>query len=59
MSYEEMLRLGRNVPIGDPMFQGKTGQYFSERMQKLKAEVGQAEHVRISKSIGWNSPHEL
>lgn len=52
-SYEELLRKWRYAPAGDPMFQGETGQYYSEVMAKKRDEVGNAEHVRASKSIGW------
>ena len=53
MSYERMLSLQRFAPMGHPMFQGDTGDYFGKRMAAKKSEVGQAEHVRASKSIGW------
>jgi hypothetical protein len=54
MGYEEMLRLWRNAPVGHPMFQGATGDYFGKRMQEKKTEVGGDEAVRASKNIGWN-----
>jgi len=55
MSYEGLLSWWRNVPIGDPWFQGETGEYWGERMRDLRSRPGgKAEHVRSSKSIGWN-----
>lgn len=52
-SYEELLRKWRFVPPGSPFFQGEVGNYFAEAMNKKRIEVGDAEHVRASKSIGW------
>ena len=51
LSYEELLRHWRFAPIGDPWFEGETGKYWAERMQKLKEEG--ADHVRASKNVGW------
>ncbi len=53
MTYEEMLKLWRFAPLGDLMFQGETGQYFSEVMKKKKEKISDCERVRVSKSIGW------
>ena len=53
MSYESMLRLWRNAPSGDPMFQGETGIYYKEVMFRKRDEVGPDAHVAASKSIGW------
>lgn len=52
-SYEELLRRWRNAPAGDTIFQGETGDYYSEVMAKKRSKVGGVEHVRASKSIGW------
>lgn len=54
MSYEQMLRLNRYAPVGEPLFQGVTGTYFFENMSKKKDELPLGEHVRISKLIGWD-----
>ena len=56
MDYESMLQAWRFHPLGDTLFQGETGQYFAEVMRKKRTEVGDAEHVRASKSIGWERP---
>lgn len=53
MDYESMLRLWRNSPVGEPLFQGETGEYFTEVMRKKRDEVGNEEAVRASKNIGW------
>ena len=51
--YENLLRLWRFAAVGDPMFQGDTGKYYSEVMNRKRVEVGNAAHVAASKSIGW------
>lgn len=53
MSYEELLHAWRFTKVGSPLFQGDMGTYFGLVMTKKRSEVGQAEHVRISKLIGW------
>lgn len=52
MSYESMLYQWRFAPLGTPMLQGESGEYFEERMKKLRAEG--ADHVEASKRIGWD-----
>lgn len=52
-SYEELLRRWRFAPSGDPYFQGDTGQYYQAAMARRRAEVGSAEHVLASKTVGW------
>ena len=55
LSYESLLERVRFAPAGDPWFQGETGEYWLKRMNELKqAPGGQEEHVRASKSIGWD-----
>ena len=54
-SYEELLSMWRFAPIGSPYFQGATGDYYSKVMAQKRDEVGQQEHVRASKSIGWEN----
>jgi hypothetical protein len=53
MSYESLLRLWRNAEVGSPYFQGEVGTYYRNRMTEKRVEVGDKEHVRASKSIGW------
>ena len=50
-SYSELLSKWRYAPAGDPFFRGEVGGYYQEQMTKKKAEVGDEEAVRISKSL--------
>ena len=52
LPYEGLLRKWRTVPLGDPLFQGESGDYISERMSQLRSEG--ADHVASSKKIGWD-----
>lgn len=52
-SYEKLLAKWRHAPSGSPFFQGEVGDYYRKVMFEKKAEVGDAEHTRASKSIGW------
>lgn len=52
-SYEELLRHWRFALGGDPFFRGEVGNYYADVMARKRVEVGDAEHVRASKSIGW------
>ena len=53
MSYTEMLSKWRFAPVGDPMFQGEIGDYFSMVMGKKKEVLADGEHSQVSKAIGW------
>lgn len=53
-SYEWLLSRWRFAPAGDPIFQGDTGDYYSKVMRERREQVGNAEHVRASKAIGWD-----
>lgn len=53
MNYEELLRRWRFTPIGDPWFEGDTGQYWSDRMREIRSQPeGNAIHVSASKRVG-------
>lgn len=52
-SYKELLFKWRFDPLGSPFFKGDVGMHYDEIMRKKKEEIGQDEHVRISKEIGW------
>lgn len=57
MDYEALLRRWRFAPSGDPLLRNDTGtgQYYAERMAKLRDEPGGDErHVAASKRIGWD-----
>jgi len=49
-TYEELLSKWRFAGIGDSMFQGETGKYYSKIMFEKRQ---QADHVQASKNIGW------
>ena len=51
-SYEELLSKWRFAPVGDPFFVGEVGSYYSSKMQEKRREIGNEEHVRISKKLG-------
>lgn len=51
LSYEALLSHWRFASVGDPWFQGETGDYWSKRMRELR--VAGANHVGASKSLGW------
>lgn len=53
LSYTSMLSLWRNSPVGEPLFQGSTGDYFAKRMSEERERIGNRAHVSASKSIGW------
>ncbi|MBU0907450.1 MAG: hypothetical protein KKE05_04825 [Nanoarchaeota archaeon] len=53
-SYEQLLRRWRESPIGSDWFNGDTGEYYSKIMAEKREQVGDDEHVRASKSIGWD-----
>jgi hypothetical protein len=53
LSYEGLLRKWRFAPAGDSWFQGETGDYWSQRMRKLKESMSNDEYVAASKKIGW------
>lgn len=54
LSYEQLLRHWRFAALGDPWFQGETGDYWNKRMKDLRSKPGgDARHVSSSKAIGW------
>lgn len=57
-SYEELLGKWRFAPAGDPFFVGEMGEYYARKMDEKRAEVGEKEHVRVSKALGWTLPAE-
>ena len=46
MSYMSLLSQWRYSPVGNPWFQGETGDYWSKRMAELRDTV---DHVAVSK----------
>lgn len=54
LNYQNLLAHCRFAKVGDPWFEGETGEYWKKRMRELRAQPGGAsEHVRASKAIGW------
>lgn len=51
-SYETLLRRYRFSPVGDTMFVGDCGIYYTDIMN---TKCYQCDHVAISKQIGWGS----
>lgn len=54
MTYEEMLSRWRFAAIGDPMFSGEVGDYFTAVFAQKRKSVSNAQHVQASKNLGWN-----
>lgn len=52
-TYLELLSKWRNAPVGDSFFAGDVGDYYQKAMENKRKEVGDEEHVRASKSIGF------
>lgn len=53
--YRQLLARWRHAPIGDPMFQGETGEYWGRKMGEMRRAPGGEEiHVAASKSVGWD-----
>lgn len=50
MTYHQMLILWRFEPVGSPWFSGEVGDHFKKVMHEKRKS---ADHVAISKSIGW------
>lgn len=52
-SYVDLLQKWRFAPVGDPMFQGDTGDYYSKVMFEKRAKEGDG-GVSASKMVGWD-----
>jgi hypothetical protein len=52
MDYQALLNKWRFASLGDPLFQGESGDYFAKVMRD-KREAG-IDHVGASKAIGWS-----
>lgn len=54
LSYKQLLSKWRFAPVGDPWFQGDTGDYWADRMSSLRSKPdGNKQHVKASKELGW------
>ena len=54
-SYEELLRRWR-FSENDPIFLGKAGQYYLDKLCSKRKGIGCIAHVAVSKRIGWEKP---
>ncbi len=50
MDYASMLSQWRFAPVGTPIFQGESGDYFLKVMAEKRKTT---DHVKVSKTIGW------
>lgn len=53
--YEELLQRWRFAPVGNPLFQGDTGEYYRKIMTKKKQQICVSARVQASKAIGWGN----
>lgn len=53
-SYYALMNRWRFSKSGDPIFQGEAGDYYKKVMTELRQKVGNAEHVRVSKNLGFS-----
>lgn len=56
MTYDELLSRWRFAAIGDPLFQGESGEYFAKRMAEAR-KFG-VDTVAASKRVGWEANHD-
>ena len=52
MTYYQLLDKWRFAPVGDPMFQGELGEYYSKVMF-AKRDADPVNAVADSKALGW------
>jgi signal transduction histidine kinase len=53
MSYISMLNKWRFASIGDPLFQGETGDYFKKVMAEKRSKIDDNKLSTFSKNLGW------
>lgn len=53
LSHHTLLERVRFGPIGDPWFQGETGEYWMKRLAE-KQQASPVDHTAASKAIGWD-----
>jgi len=51
--YAALLTKWRFALSGDPFFHGEVGDHFEKVMAESRLLLGDAEHTRVSKEIGW------
>jgi hypothetical protein len=52
-TYEQLLSKWRFADIGDCMFQGETGKYYSKILFEKRDQLDHKDQVQASKNIGW------
>ena len=52
-TYKMLLEKWRFAPVGDQIFQGESGKYYSEVMADRRKTLGPEVHTQASKEIGW------
>jgi len=52
LSYRGLLSRWRFASVGDPWFQGETGEYWGKRLSEER-DADPDRHVRTSKELGW------
>ena len=53
LGHGALLSRWRFAPVGDPWFQGETGEYWGKRLSELQ-DADPAAHVAESKALGWD-----
>jgi hypothetical protein len=51
--YETLLCRWRHAPIGEPLLQGESGDYYAKVMRSKRDELSDANRVAASKRVGW------
>jgi hypothetical protein len=54
MNIYDLLSKWRFAPVGDPIFQGESGEYWSNRMNELR-EQDPALYTKASKQLEWRT----
>ena len=52
-TYEQLLYAWRKSNVGNPLFQGDTGEYYKTVMYTKQKQITAKEAVQASKNIGW------
>ena len=52
-TYETLLRNRRFAPVGSPLFQGDTGDYYSKVMWEKRDKLSNEKRVQASKNACW------
>lgn len=49
----ELLKRWRHAPIGDPILQEDTGEYYKRKLGEMRERIGDVQWSRLSKTVGW------